>query len=361
MLIDFITNYLRPATFFQSVIIVLFLLNLKKGNRTQNRLLAFLFLSIGIMIGSRFTWWHTTSIESYTPVYTLALDLRFFVAPLFYLYLKSIFKPGYKLKVWDILHGSVFLIIVILQYFSRNFWLMPWKIFIVVDTIQIAVYLSWSFVEFKLVYLFLKPDYLKLDVKFIRWLQFFIITNIITLVVLIFAWLMSFHVIEIKDWNYWIARLVAFTNFIFLNTVVYLSLKIPDLFISIKYKNGELPEEIQKRYKTRLIYHMETNKPYLNPLLSLNLLADELSVSPKHLSQIFNNSFQQNFYQFINSYRIEEVKKKLNDNTSEQNKNNILEIAYEAGFNSKNTFNSAFKKHTGMTPSAFRKLNENIS
>ena len=145
-----------------------------------------------------------------------------------------------------------------------------------------------------------------------------------------------------------------------MNTIIYIALKIPDLFVSIKYRNGELPEDIQKRYKAKLIHHMEINKPYLNPLLSLNSLADEISISPKHLSQIINNSFQQNFYYYINSYRIEEVKDKLSDKTIMQSSNNILEIAYEAGFNSKNTFNSAFKKITGMTPSEFKKHHTNI-
>ncbi len=355
MFVDFITNYLRPVTFFQSILIALFLFSLKKGNGKQNRLLALLLFSIGVMIGSRILWWHTTSMEIFKPLYVVALDFRFFIGPLFYLYLKSIFKPGFKLKTRDLLHSTVFVVIVILQFVYKNFWLMPWKIFIVVDTLQITLYILWSFVEFKLIYLFSKSDYFKLDHHFIHWLQFFVISNIVNLGILIASWLMSFHVINIQNWNYWILRLVGFTNFVLINTIVYVALKIPDLFISIKYKNGELPEEIQKRYTTKLIYHMETNKPYLNPLLSLNILANEISISPKHLSQILNNSIQQNFYHYINSYRIEEVKKKLSDNIKKQGRDNILEIAYEAGFNSKNSFNAAFKKHTGMTPSEFRK------
>ena len=98
---------------------------------------------------------------------------------------------------------------------------------------------------------------------------------------------------------------------------------------------------------------MELNKPYLNPSLSLYKLADEISISPKHLSQIINSTFEQNFYQYINSYRIEVCKEILSDKT--QNYINILAIAFEVGFNSKNSFNSAFKKHTGVTPTEFRK------
>jgi AraC-like DNA-binding protein len=121
----------------------------------------------------------------------------------------------------------------------------------------------------------------------------------------------------------------------------------------IKNRNGELPDEIRQKYKTKVTHHMAANKPYLNPNLSLNSFADEISISPKHLSQIINSSFHQNFYHYINSYRIEECIKKLRDKT--QSNDNILDIAFESGFNSKNTFNSAFKKCTGMTPTEFKK------
>ena len=358
MLLDFLTHYLRPVTFFQSILLATFLFNLRKGNRKQNRLLALLLFSIGIMIGSRVIWWHVPTMERFRPVFVVALDFRFFIGPLFYLYLKSIFKPMEKLKIKDLLHGLVFIIIVILQFIYKAFWLQPWVIFIVVDTLQIAIYILWSFLEFKLIHLFSKSNYFKLDSRFIHWLQFLIISNTVTLGVLIVSWLMSFQVIRIPNWDYWILRLFGFANFIFMNTIVYISLKIPDLFISIKYKNGELPKDVQIRYTIKLTQHMENNKSYLNPLLSLNDLADEISISPKHLSQILNNSFHQNFYQFINAYRIEECKRLLCDET--QNDANILGIAYDVGFNSKNSFNSAFKKHTGMTPSEFRKSQKSI-
>ena len=88
MFTEFITNYLRPVTFFQSILIALFLFNLKKGNQKQNRLLALLLFSIGVMIGSRIVWWHVPTMEKFRPFFVVALDFRFFIGPLFYLYLK---------------------------------------------------------------------------------------------------------------------------------------------------------------------------------------------------------------------------------------------------------------------------------
>lgn len=349
MFLDFITNYFYPFTCFQSTIIALFLFSLKKGSQNQNKLLALFFLSFGVMILSRFLWRHP-AFEKHYAILTIGVNFRFFIGPLFYLYLRSIFKPSQKFKKTDLLHAGLF-IFLLLNVFINNYF--DWIIYVYLDVLQISVYVIWSFFKFRLIYLFIKPILLKNDIRQVFWLQFFIISNIVTLLFIILLLLFLSKIIYIPNWDSWFARLVTFSNFIFINSTVYFALKIPDLYISLKYKNGELPDAIQKRYVAKLANFMEGHKPYLNPSLSLNSLADELSISPKHLSKIINNSFQQNFYHYINSYRIEECKKMFIDETN--NQKNIMTIAFECGFNSKNTFNSAFKKATDMTPTEFRK------
>jgi len=99
---------------------------------------------------------------------------------------------------------------------------------------------------------------------------------------------------------------------------------------------------------------METKKPYLDPSLCLNDLAEKVSISPQYLSQVLNTCLNQNFFDFINSFRIKDCKKFLSEQAL--NKKTILEILYKTGFNSKSVFNTAFKEHTRMTPSQFRKL-----
>ena len=89
------------------------------------------------------------------------------------------------------------------------------------------------------------------------------------------------------------------------------------------------------------------------PSLSLNDLAGKLLMSPRILSQVINGSMNQNFFDFVNSYRIEEAKRILLDPSSQHK--TILEILYEVGFNSKSVFHSAFKKHANTTPTQFRK------
>jgi len=120
-----------------------------------------------------------------------------------------------------------------------------------------------------------------------------------------------------------------------------------------KYKTSSLSPILSEGLLDELKQLMITDKLYLDSKLSLPRLADELKVSVNYLSQVINEQLNQNFFDFVNSYRIEEAKARLADEKSKND--NILTIATDAGFNSKSAFYSAFKKHTGMTPGEFRK------
>ena len=98
---------------------------------------------------------------------------------------------------------------------------------------------------------------------------------------------------------------------------------------------------------------MVDEKPYKDPDLSLSKLATQLHLSTNQLSQVINQFYQKNFYDFINSYRIEEVKLSMINGAVKRH--TLLGIALESGFNSKATFNRFFKKYTGITPSQFLK------
>ncbi|MCB0518579.1 MAG: helix-turn-helix transcriptional regulator [Saprospiraceae bacterium] len=106
-------------------------------------------------------------------------------------------------------------------------------------------------------------------------------------------------------------------------------------------------------WKTNLLAIMEKDKPHLNAELSLNDLADKMKISPAHLSKVVNSGLDKNFNDFVNGYRVEAVKNKMSDPSTAHL--TLLGIAYECGFNSKATFNRAFKKHAGVSPSAFLK------
>jgi AraC-like DNA-binding protein len=99
-----------------------------------------------------------------------------------------------------------------------------------------------------------------------------------------------------------------------------------------------------------LLKLMKVDKAFLDPSLSLGKLARDLGVSQHHLSQVLNERLGQNFFEFVNVYRVEEAKLKL----LERKSISVLAIGEEVGFSSKSAFNSAFKKQTGLTPSQFR-------
>jgi len=120
-----------------------------------------------------------------------------------------------------------------------------------------------------------------------------------------------------------------------------------------KYQKSGLDNDTAVVLFSKLLTHMDKSKPYLEPDLTIYKLAADLDVPRHHLSQVINERAQKSFFDFINSYRVEEVKKQLAD-TAMANRN-ILGIALDCGFNSKATFNTAFKKFTGMTPSAYQK------
>ena len=98
---------------------------------------------------------------------------------------------------------------------------------------------------------------------------------------------------------------------------------------------------------------MVERKPYLNSSLTIQDISDEIKIPVRDLSLLINHQLGQHFYDFVNAYRIESAMNILKDET--KSRVTILEILYEVGFNSKSSFNTAFKKHTGNTPTSYRK------
>jgi AraC-like DNA-binding protein len=122
---------------------------------------------------------------------------------------------------------------------------------------------------------------------------------------------------------------------------------------TLKYKHSSLSEKQKDEISARVTTYLKTNKSYLIPDYSLQMMAEELQISRQNLSQVINESQHKNFYQLINEFRIKEVKEKMADTKFEIY--TVLGIAFECGFNSKTTFNRIFKESTGKTPSEYRK------
>jgi len=121
-----------------------------------------------------------------------------------------------------------------------------------------------------------------------------------------------------------------------------------------KVKPHKKTKDIEsERIIEKLKKYMNEEKPYLEEKLTLSEVALALEIPHYRLTQIFNEQLNQNFFNFINSYRVEKFKNKIVD--PQNNSFTILGIAYECGFASKASFNRVFKQITNLTPSQFRK------
>jgi AraC-like DNA-binding protein len=165
--------------------------------------------------------------------------------------------------------------------------------------------------------------------------------------------------VSFSNTGYFILAVLTVLNiFLIANAMVFQGLKFPDIFYEDvpykqKYEKNPLTETEKTRYAEKLQEYMVNQKPYLNPTLSLSELAAQLALPAYTLSQVLNTSLNQNFYDFVNKYRIEESKKLLAIDSG--NGSTILEVIYKCGFNSKSAFNAAFKKYTDVTPREFKK------
>jgi AraC-like DNA-binding protein len=119
-----------------------------------------------------------------------------------------------------------------------------------------------------------------------------------------------------------------------------------------KYKNSGLTPAVVKKIADKLENLIETRKIYTENDISLEKLAGLLNIGRHHLSQVINEHYNVNFFEYINNLRIEEAKKLLLQKTKQEL--NVIEVAYIVGFNNKVSFSNAFRKVTGFTPTQYR-------
>ncbi|WP_316801754.1 helix-turn-helix transcriptional regulator [Pedobacter nototheniae] len=161
-----------------------------------------------------------------------------------------------------------------------------------------------------------------------------------------------------------IIMLIGGLGFIF--WIVLNALYFPDLFRGIDTKLQPVETLIARIKNTDAIYlnagqeekiktlkaYMDQEEPYLEPSLTVQGLANQMKIPVRDLSILINHHLNQHFFDFVNEYRINKSMKLLKDPA--KIKFTILEILYEVGFNSKSSFNTAFKKYTGYTPTEYR-------
>lgn len=153
------------------------------------------------------------------------------------------------------------------------------------------------------------------------------------------------------------ASRIGLAFFAFITLVIWLSFK---LFVKGKrkrkpYRDSDPLTELENQKKIEALESfMKIESPYLDPELDLAVLAAKINVTPNHLTILLNEYIGKNFYDYVNGYRVDEVKKRLVD--PKYKNHTISSIGGDCGFNSKSSFNRVFKKTTGKTPSQFRRI-----
>jgi len=374
---DFIST-IRLLSAFQALFLF-FALFLKRKNRIANRFLSLILLCYFIDLTEQ----HLAASGFYTPFaeYQLAIiPYAYVFGPAFYLYTAFMTSRLTRVTRGVLLYFLPLSIALALNIFSYFYFSIPARsagTAIPLAGVTINYLINGGGILFETTLYILASFHLHLYVKKLKeyfsridrlqmtWLRITLAVIIPVEIAINSSYLMSAggsHAFRTLD----IFALLG--GFLMLFTVAFLAITQPEIFNRIKimketirennlpgaprYEKHRLHEETERQYAQRLMDYMEREKPYLQEDITLKELAAGLSITPHHLTMILNIHMQQSFYNFINGYRVNEVKMKLAD--PERDHLNILAIAMESGFNSKSSFNSIFKGITRETPREYR-------
>jgi len=354
---------------FQLLFIGVFLVSHRKGKRRSNILLGSIFLLMSWNFGDMTL---TLSPLHFNLGFFHFIDDGFILlyGPLFYLYIQLVIFKNYQIPQRYGFHFIPFLFMTIAILISnqtgmiRSFDSISSSGLPVVTQIlglaiyvHVLIYLGSGYRSLSRYRKAIMNQYSRIDNINLNWLSFALKTMVILTLI---SMVNNFFVLSGAQFVYSISIFLLLLFLIyFVNRVILKALKQPEIFAGIdrsdivKYSGSSLTAEKAEVYKNNLTRILEVEKLYRNPQLSLAELAGRLNLSPKALSQVINQSFNQSFFDYINSYRIREAQEILESN--EEEKLTVLEVMYDVGFNSKSSFNTAFKKATGQTPTEFRK------
>jgi AraC-like DNA-binding protein len=341
----------------------------RKVNPIANRYLGLFVITLGLAIIEIPLFYQKTQIK-HPNLFEIIGLIRFLTAPFLYcsiLYFTSFSKKFEKKNLWHFLPFLIFLI------FRFPFFITGKNIEFSYDTGRIVFFiLQMTLPVQTIIYLYLSFRRLQNHLKSIRkfsssteqidlsWLKYFLLI----LVLIIIAW---FNLIFFD-----LKNIIQITPLLYLLCVfflAYFSLQQKEIFdfskndlnalASIKEYKKESQKRVSESRMIELNEKLQTlmglEKVYLVNDLSLPKLAKTINASCNETSYVINELYGDNFYNFINKYRVEEAKRLLL--SEKYNQFNVLGIAYESGFNSKTTFNTTFKKHTGVSPTEFVKSN----
>ncbi|NUO02826.1 MAG: helix-turn-helix transcriptional regulator [Saprospiraceae bacterium] len=295
-------------------------------------------------------------------------SLSFLFGPTIYFYLKSQINRQFSFRMADLLHLIPWMVYFLFHsaiFLQGSDFVKEWQSSVagrvtdVIETLAIlgvyAVYFAKSLSMYRQYRQWTETQFSDTDAVSLIWYRNFLYLMIF---IILFKWLWFFIDVVLtldfyQDWWWNLATVAA---------IVYVTISGYQQQQTMKMVFNEsgaatepsrrvIPDLDVADWKQKLLVVMEQEKPYLEPELTLADLARKLKIAPPLLSQVINTAFEKNFNDFINAYRVEDFKMRMQ--RPEVRHLTLLGIALDCGFNSKATFNRAFRKHTGQSPSEY--------
>lgn len=357
--------------FFSIGVVGLFfsiIINLKKSNDG----IANLLISLFVLFHSLFVIHLCLFLSKYNfklphSLY-ITTSFSFLYGPLMYFYFKRI-KDKYKFKKQDLLHliPSIILFIYLLPIYALSksekldlLYNRDEVLHSILETIVVLKIISMSIY----VYLILKSyspfnSLIKTSLSFYNWYKRLIILNILYVFSYTIYGIALMNIVMVNSFIYpqilsmtFIIIYISYTTYVKPEIFNNSENSIIDKQIS-KYKKSGLTETYSNELKSELLQLFDQDKIYKQSNLSLDLLSIKMSSTRHNISQVINEHFGVSFFHFVNKYRIEEALRILS--TESFSNLNIIDVAYDVGFNNKVTFNKAFKTETSLTPTNYIK------
>ncbi|WP_312553032.1 helix-turn-helix domain-containing protein [Empedobacter brevis] len=367
----------NTVSLFISFFLAFFLITVRTKYKISNVLFAVFLLLNAIDISEPL---FNIMIDGPSNLGMFRSTFAFLQLPVFYLYIISVCYSDFKLKPKYLLHLLPFLMVNLvllprfygvdeaskMSFIQNRQNMIEFRFIHILIHLQIIIYIITVFRilrKSKKLYL---ENYAGKNISSYNWLfQFTIVLTVLYMVALLKNIFKFSEYPQISEWikiGLWVSSLFIFCWYLFK------ALNNPDLFRNVdsklklvseiiaEEKISDQPTVDKREYNEELIKlkkYMIDEQPFLNPSLTIQDISKEIGIPTRELSVLINHQLGQHFYDFVNTYRIENAMDILKDTT--KSKVTILEILYEVGFNSKSSFNTAFKKHTGSIPTEYRK------
>lgn len=359
------------VTVFVSFILALFLLTVKTNNKLPNKLFAAFVILSAIDISGFFSYYF---LQEHLNWEMLRSNSSLLIMPAFYLYVLAACYADFKLRPKHLLHAIPFLVANVLvakslyladdatkTWFFENYMSRPENIALrILNDLQFIGYIVAIFLTLKKYREIYQENYTDPAVVTYKWLFQFAMVSVVAHSIVTIKNILIYTSTEVSIWASLLVGVIA------LGVLCWFVLKAlyhPELFRGVNSKlelvknmlpankNHTAEQEIKTKIE-ELKAFMDREEPFLEPSLTVQDLADQLKMPAKELSILINHYQDQHFFDFVNEYRIQKAMQLLKDPSKRDL--NVQEVLYAVGFNSKSSFNTAFKKYTGKTPTQYR-------